>query len=52
MSFKLPHLKNGCEVEQSILNEEERLVVMRFGTDWDLHCIQMDEVPYKVAEQI
>jgi DIM1 family U5 snRNP protein len=48
----LPHLKNGWEVDQAILNEEERLVVIRFGTDWDPHCMQMDEVLYKVAEQI
>ncbi len=52
MSFKLPYLKNGWDVEQSILNEEERLAVMRFSTDWDPHCMQMYEVPYNAAEQI
>jgi DIM1 family U5 snRNP protein len=35
MSYLLPHLKSGWEVDQAILNEEERLVVVRFGHDWD-----------------
>jgi len=35
MSYFLPHLKNGWEVDQAILNEEERLVIVRFGSDWD-----------------
>jgi DIM1 family U5 snRNP protein len=52
MSFKLPHLNNGCEMEQSILNEEDRLVVIRFGMNWNPYCMQLNEVPYKVAEQI
>ena len=45
----LPHLKNGWEVDQAILNEETRLVIVRFGTDWDPQCMQMDETLYKVA---
>ena len=52
MSYLLPHLKSGWEVDQAILNEEERLVIIRFGHDWDKGCMIMDETLYKVAEKI
>lgn len=60
MSYLLPHLDSGWEVDQAILSEEERLVVLRFGHDWyklryiirDPQCMQMDEVLYKTAEKI
>ena len=52
MSYMLPHLKNGWEVDQAILREEERLVVVRFGHDWDPSCMQMDEILYKCANKI
>ncbi len=38
MSYMLPHLHNGWSVDQAILSEEERVVVMRFGHDWDKTC--------------
>ena len=44
MSYMLPHLENGWQVDQSILNEQERVVVIRFGHDWDPACMKMDEV--------
>ena len=34
MSYFLPHCKNGWEVDQAILHEEDRVVVMRFGHDF------------------
>ena len=37
-SVVLPHLSTGWHVDQSILTEEERLVVIRFGRDWDPDC--------------
>jgi DIM1 family U5 snRNP protein len=40
----LPHLHNGWQVDQAILAEEDRVVVMRFGHDWDPSCMRMDEV--------
>ena len=30
MSYMLPHLHNGWQVDQAILSEEDRVVVMRF----------------------
>ena len=44
MSYMLPHLTNGWQVDQAILNEQERVVVIRFGHDWDPACMKMDEV--------
>ena len=35
MAYLLPHLNSGWEVDQAILSEEERLVIIRFGHDWD-----------------
>jgi U5 snRNP protein, DIM1 family len=45
MSFMLPHLHSGWAVDQAILSEEERVVIVRFG-------MKMDEVLYSCAEQI
>ncbi|KAL6883307.1 hypothetical protein ACP4OV_010721 [Aristida adscensionis] len=65
MSYLLPHLHSGWAVDQAILAEEERLVIIRFGHDWDETCMQvnwliqvlkpalhMDEVLASVAETI
>ncbi|XP_029099356.1 thioredoxin-like protein 4A isoform X2 [Monodon monoceros] len=46
MSYILPHLHNGWQVDQVILSEEDRVVVIRFGHDWDPACMKMDEVLY------
>ena len=52
MSYMLPHLHNGWQVDQAILSEEERVVVVRFGHDWDPTCMQMDEILYKIADKV
>eukprot|EP00933_Yihiella_yeosuensis_P077948 TRINITY_DN88962_c0_g1_i1.p1 TRINITY_DN88962_c0_g1~~TRINITY_DN88962_c0_g1_i1.p1 ORF type:complete len:143 (+),score=23.15 TRINITY_DN88962_c0_g1_i1:90-518(+) len=52
MSFMLPHLHSGWAVDQAILSEEERLVCIRFGHDYDPECMKMDEILYAVAESI
>jgi hypothetical protein len=44
MSYLLPHLHSGWAVDQAILGEEDRVVIIRFGHDWDPQCMQMDEV--------
>ncbi|MBA0782012.1 hypothetical protein Gotri_002884 [Gossypium trilobum] len=44
MSYLLPHLHSGWAVDQAILAEEERLVVIRFGHDWDETCMQLKEL--------
>jgi DIM1 family U5 snRNP protein len=52
MSYLLPHLRSGWAVDRAIVAEEERLVVIRFGHDWDEACMVMDEVLAGVAETI
>ena len=52
MSYLLPHLHSGWEVDQAIVSEEERLVVIRFGHDWDETCMVMDEVIAKTADKM
>jgi DIM1 family U5 snRNP protein len=46
----LPHLNNGWEVDQAILSEEDRVVVIRFGHDYDPQCMQMDELLFSIAD--
>lgn len=41
MSYLLPHLHSGWAVDQAILSEEQRVVVIRFGHDWDDTCMQV-----------
>ncbi|KAF3935609.1 hypothetical protein ABW19_dt0204433 [Dactylella cylindrospora] len=51
-SVLLPHLNSGWHVDQAIMSEDERLVVIRFGTDASKACMKMDEILYKVAEKV
>ena len=46
-SVVLPHLVSGWHVDQAIMSEEERLVIIRFGRDWDPDCMRQDEVLYR-----
>jgi len=48
----LPHLHTGWAVDQAILSEEERLVVIRFGHDYDPECMKMDETLFGIAEDV
>mmetsp|Transcript_28898 Transcript_28898/g.33049 ORF Transcript_28898/g.33049 Transcript_28898/m.33049 type:complete len:143 (-) Transcript_28898:148-576(-) len=52
MAYLLPHLNSGWEVDQAILQEEDRVVVIRFGRDTDSTCMVQDEVLMRVAEKV
>lgn len=52
MSYMLPHLHSGWAVDQAILTEEERVVVVRFGHDWDKTCMQQDEILFNLSEDV
>jgi DIM1 family U5 snRNP protein len=52
MSYLLPHLHSGWAVDQAILNEENRVVIIRFGHDWDPSCMEMDEVLFRISEDV
>jgi DIM1 family U5 snRNP protein len=51
-SIVLPHLETGWHVDQAILSEDERLVVIRFGRDWSPACMAQDEVLYRIADRV
>lgn len=61
MSYFLTHLPTGTlldidhagwHVDQAILSEEDRVVVLRFGHDWDETCMVMDETLFGVSERV
>ena len=52
MSYFLPHLGSGWAVDQAIVTEEERVVVIRFGHDWDETCMVLDETLYRIADRV
>ncbi|KIM60250.1 hypothetical protein SCLCIDRAFT_16365 [Scleroderma citrinum Foug A] len=52
MSYFLPHLPSGWHVDEAIKSEEDCIVVIRFGHDWDPQCMKMDETLYAVAEKV
>eukprot|EP00767_Chilomastix_cuspidata_P003581 gnl/Chilomastix_cuspidata/3703.p2 GENE.gnl/Chilomastix_cuspidata/3703~~gnl/Chilomastix_cuspidata/3703.p2 ORF type:complete len:143 (+),score=28.35 gnl/Chilomastix_cuspidata/3703:33-461(+) len=49
MSFVLNHLHSGYAVDQAITHEEDRVVVIRFGRDYDPYCMAMDHHLAKIA---
>jgi U5 snRNP protein, DIM1 family len=51
MSYLLPHLHTGWHVDQAIMSEDDRVVVIRFGRDWDKECMKQDEVLYRIADK-
>lgn len=48
----LMHLHNGWAVDQAILSEERRIVIIRFGHDYDTECMKMDECLFGIANKI
>ncbi len=52
MSYLLPHLSDGWSVDQAIVTETERVVIIRFGHDWDKSCMIVDELLYSIAEDV
>lgn len=52
MSFLIQHLNNAWEVDQAILSEEDRLVAIRFGTDTNKQCMEMDRTLEKIVHKV
>jgi DIM1 family U5 snRNP protein len=52
MSFFLPHLRTGWHVDQAILSEEDRIVIIRFGREQQPECMVIDEILYQISEKI
>ncbi len=52
MSFLLYQLTNAWQVDQAILSEEDRLVVIRFGHNDHSDCQFMDNLMSSISERI
>ena len=39
----LPHLSSAYSVEQAVLQEQSKVVCLRFGEDFSPECMKMDE---------
>jgi DIM1 family U5 snRNP protein len=52
MSYLLPHLHSGWAVDQAIVSEEKRVVVIRFGRDEDPTCMEMDDSLAGIADDV
>ena len=52
MSYLLPHLRTAWDVDKAIVNEETRVVLIRFGRDADPTCMQMDETLASIADDV
>ena len=46
------YIINDIKVDQAILSEEDRVVLIRFGHDWDPTCMMMDETLFSMAEKV
>ncbi|PSN61980.1 thioredoxin-like protein 4A [Corynespora cassiicola Philippines] len=51
-SVVLQHLNSAWHVDQAIMSEERRLVVIRFGRDGDPECVEMDEMLSKIQGMV
>ncbi|KAF2817943.1 uncharacterized protein BDZ99DRAFT_351903, partial [Mytilinidion resinicola] len=51
-SVVLPHLPTGWHVDQAIMSEKERLVIIRFGREWDKDCMARDEILFRIANRV
>uniref|UniRef100_A0A8D0DI31 Thioredoxin-like protein n=1 Tax=Salvator merianae TaxID=96440 RepID=A0A8D0DI31_SALMN len=52
MSFLLPKLITKKEVDEAIKNVAEKVLVLRFGSDEDLVCMQLDDILAKTAHDL
>lgn len=52
MSFFLTHLRTGWHVDQAILSEDDRLVIVRFGREHQPDCMLIDEILYQISERV
>ncbi|CAA7264494.1 unnamed protein product [Cyclocybe aegerita] len=53
MSYLLPNLPSGWHVDEAIKSEEDRVVVIRFGSiDDSEECQRMDQTLYAVSERV
>ena len=52
MSYNLEHLHRAWDVDRKIILEEEKLVVIRFGKEYDPVCVKMDKMLSKIEYDV
>eukprot|EP00928_Gymnodinium_smaydae_P072665 TRINITY_DN55994_c0_g1_i1.p2 TRINITY_DN55994_c0_g1~~TRINITY_DN55994_c0_g1_i1.p2 ORF type:complete len:143 (-),score=24.18 TRINITY_DN55994_c0_g1_i1:189-617(-) len=52
MAHELPHLHSGCAVERVVTTEAEKVLLLRFGHDYDPECMEIDEVLAAVLPRV
>lgn len=52
MSYLLPELRSGWNVDQAIVTEEQRVVVIRWGRSSDPTCMLIDEKLSKISNKV
>jgi len=50
--LQLPVLHTAWHVDQAILSEDDRLVVIRWGKPAEPRCMEQDEILGKIAEKV
>eukprot|EP01012_Entosiphon_sulcatum_P026430 TRINITY_DN3187_c0_g1_i1.p2 TRINITY_DN3187_c0_g1~~TRINITY_DN3187_c0_g1_i1.p2 ORF type:complete len:145 (-),score=41.31 TRINITY_DN3187_c0_g1_i1:404-838(-) len=52
MAYQFQQLHNGLALEQALGSDNERLVVLRYGSSWDPACMQMDELLVQLYDRV
>lgn len=52
MAYNLNHLHSAWDVDRTIILEEEKIVIIRFGSDDNPSCVKMDKILYKAEYEI
>merc|ERR1711904_138629 len=48
----LCRLRSGYEVDQAILGESDRVVIVRFGHEGEKHCLTMDDCLSRIVRRV
>lgn len=52
MAYMIQQLISGWEVDNAIMHEESRLVIIRFGKNDNSDCMKMDDVLFKIQDTL
>ncbi|GKT26810.1 Dim1 family like protein [Aduncisulcus paluster] len=52
MSFLLKHLKHAYAIEQALEFFQEKVVILRFGIESDIGCMEIDELLYNIEPKL
>jgi len=50
--FSSPQRMTQANIYGTQMSEEERLVIIRFGRDWDPDCMAQDEILFRIADRV